>query len=195
MDAPLQHTHTHTHTHTHSFLIKDVFLRKVSVWWRRSLIVGINKSLLGVQQVFHELLHCWGQAGRKHGSIMTRGKHTHTKRWVGAKLSITCFAATLESVHQLTSSSQHSNDPTAAGLTLCHCVKSRLSVWERFSSQPQRTSQLVTLSALCALTREKLRYHLTSGPQTERSLHRWVKAETSGWLSIRGLRETRLPIN
>lgn len=48
------------------------------------------------------------KAQRKRGGGKN-DKREHKKRRIRAKLSITCFAATLESVHQLTSSSQHSH--------------------------------------------------------------------------------------
>lgn len=129
----------------------------------------------------------------KRTSEMTRGKQTHTKdEWVPS-----CpLHALLQHWNLCTSWPRPlSTQPTRQQLDR-HCV----TVWnqcvrERISSQPQRTSQLVTPSALCTSTWEKLQYRLTSGPRAERSPHRWVKAETTGWLSIRGRRETRLLIS
>lgn len=77
-------------------------------------------------------------------------KREHTYRQkkmsVRANLSITCFAATLESVHQLTSSSHHShsNSLTAAGLTQC---PSRLCVLK--SGKESTMSLISTGTGLC----------------------------------------------
>ena len=120
---------------------------------------------------------------------MTRGKHTHTHTKKSecqvVHYMLCCNTGICAPADLVLPALKRPDSSWTDTVSLCE-----ISVRERFSSQPQQTSQLVTPSASCTSAWEKLRYHLTSRPPTERSLRRGVKAETTGWLSIRGLRET-----